>query len=648
MLALDYFGAISLPGCGVGSACGAASRSVWGNVAGIPLTFVGLAHFAAIGTLLLLSRSRLPGILVVGLMLAAGCSLVYAGIALGANLICGYCMAVHAANVSMASCCVAGWFVTRSRADSGMVGWRGPVIVAALVGLSVYIVLIPLDSRFKKAQRELAEAQLAQSQEAMRQEAAGSGGAEQGNAGMPSSANDVARGATPASRAESGSQVTPGSQTTPGTQPLAQKPNDAPSPANLARLLTGRYRIGPAQATVRIIMFTDYQCPDCFTIEQELTSLMKTRPEISVGIRYFPLSSKCNPAMNGQDMHPNACWAARAAEAAGMLKGPEGFWEMHRALFARGGSFTDAELPPLLRSLGYEPGQFQQVMMGAETLARVKEDVDAAISMGIYFTPMIFINGVELRGWQAPNALTRTVTALLASNPAHSAGEADIAPDARAKYIADWQAQPVLTVPQSARRHELGPQDAQTDVVLFGDMTEKNTVDADGILRLFTTGPKPNIRYTFAHFPVNSSCNPSTTLNNNPHACRVARASEVVAAMAGPEAFWEFHNYIMSHQAELVGQPVDVTLSEAIVAAGLSAPDVLSSLEEPFVSEAIAADAAVAKQLGIRGIPMILINGRLVPRWKLNNENMLAAMVLEQAGPEPDPAADQPSADEPR
>ena len=70
-------------------------------------------------------------------------------------------------------------------------------------------------------------------------------------------------------------------------------------------------------------------------------ALVSTR---DISIRYFPFNSDCNPFVT-KTLHSNACWAARAAETAGMLWGPEGFWKMHVWLFDRRGVFeTTREL----------------------------------------------------------------------------------------------------------------------------------------------------------------------------------------------------------------------------------------------------------------------------------------------------------------
>lgn len=607
-LVLKHFGAVSLPGCGTGGGCDAASASIWGSIYGVPVSIIGTAHFLAMLTIVVLNKGRVSNIVVWGMRLAAAVSLIYVGIALGANLICSYCIAIHIANVLLA--------LTLARAGSGTnYDWKRQVAIGAVAATAAYGFLLPLNYRAQVTAQRRAEAQLAESTAQITAQAA--------------------QKPTPA--APQDSKTTPQApQATPNkdaaTPAKAGDTPDAAAPeAVKVRPLDGRYRFGPAVASVRIVMFTDYQCPDCYKIEQELKALMQSTPGLSVGIRYFPLSNKCNPAMGSNDLHPNACWAARAAETAGMLKGADGFWQMHHWLFDRKGGFTDAELVKGLTELGYDPVGFQKIMMSEETKKRVSEDVAFGQSLGIYFTPMIFINGVELRGWNAPNALTRAVTAAVAANPPAVAVGQDLPPDARSKYFEDWRAQPKVNLPPAVSRHSLGPADAKVHAVLVGDYSEKNTGDADGILRLFTSGPKPNIRYSFVQYPAHSDCNPTTQVKLNATACLAAKAAEAADVIGGPDAFWAVHNHLMSNQAKL---DMD-TVREAAAAAGLNADDLTEAMQQPFVTEAIATDARLAMSLGIKSLPMIFINGKFVPRWKLNNENLLGAMIFEADGSVP-------------
>jgi protein-disulfide isomerase len=199
-------------------------------------------------------------------------------------------------------------------------------------------------------------------------------------------------------------------------------------------------------------MFTDYQCQDCYNIEtQQLSKLLAERNDVAISIKYFPFCRECNPFVD-RDLHQNACWAARAAEAAGMLWGTEGFWKMHAWLFAHHGVFeTTAAIEAGIRELGYDPRGFVETMTGPETLRRVQEDTKEAKALGLYFTPMIFINGVELKGWYAPNALLRAVAQVAASNPPARTAADDHPPLAHEKYVADWRDEPVRQMPADTR-----------------------------------------------------------------------------------------------------------------------------------------------------------------------------------------------------
>lgn len=80
------------------------------------------------------------------------------------------------------------------------------------------------------------------------------------------------------------------------------------------------HRWGPAAAPVTIVVFSDYQCPACSKLAENLEAIQAEFPQVAVVNRHFPLSS-----------HPFAVPAARAAECAAR----QGSFEpMHHALFA--------------------------------------------------------------------------------------------------------------------------------------------------------------------------------------------------------------------------------------------------------------------------------------------------------------------------
>jgi len=402
-------------------------------------------------------------------------------------------------------------------------------------------------------------------------------------------------------------------------------------------------------------MFTDYQCPDCALLEQQVEELMRaTTParSLSFSIKYFPFSSQCNPN-SPSDLHPNACWAARAAEAAGMLYGAESFWKMHRWLFGIKGSFTDPELKAGLASLGFEPEILIRTMESPDTLARVKADIDEAKSLGIYNTPFIFINGVELRGWTAPRALIRAVEGALAANPAPASPAADLPPDAPEKMVEDWRQQPVVQLPERLFRRSMGKADAPVTIVIFGDYQEPFTGEADSITRLFTTGPGANVRYAFAQFPVNQSCNPSCPVTKYPLACVAAKSAEAADLLGGTDGYWKMHAWLMSNR-NMVNE---TSVKDAGAGLGMDAASFAEAMQQPQCQANITEDGATAIRLGLQSVPYIFVNGRVLARYKAGNENIIprviraaAAMAAEGSTPLPNspilPAPEGPATPE--
>ena len=105
----------------------------------------------------------------------------------------------------------------------------------------------------------------------------------------------------------------------------------------------------------------DYQCPDCKRFETQAENILRQRNDVSFAIKHYPFCPDCNPNLKA-NRHPNACWAARAAEAARILQGDEGLERMHNWLFKNSGSFTQASFSASLRQLGFDPTTFIKTM----------------------------------------------------------------------------------------------------------------------------------------------------------------------------------------------------------------------------------------------------------------------------------------------
>jgi predicted DsbA family dithiol-disulfide isomerase len=391
------------------------------------------------------------------------------------------------------------------------------------------------------------------------------------------------------------------------------------------RPFTGRYRLGPEDAAVRLVVFSDYQCPDCRRVEGELQALLAARDDLSLSAKHYPLCRDCNRRARAleQNPHPNACWAARAAEAAGLLDGAEGFWRLHRWLFGRGGGFTDAELVVALPELGFEPARFEHVMQGSETLARVQADVEEALALGIHRTPMIFVNGVELRGWESPGALARTVEAVARSRSSGAPGS-DRPPGALEKAVQDWRLEPELAMPLAGRA--LGSESPPDQVVLWGEYLDANTRELDALVRAALRA-HPRARYSLRSFPVDPACNPGLP-NTFPGSCLAAQAAEAAWVLGGAPALERMQAWLLA-QPDAPGRQ---ELEQAAEAQGLERAAFARELSSERVLGIVRHDIESLKRLGVGAVPLLFVAGKRVPRWRFEGQPIVATILEEALG----------------
>ncbi|MBX3396940.1 MAG: DsbA family protein [Phycisphaerae bacterium] len=598
-LIVGHFNIMALPGCGEGGGCAEVTTGYWGkipfaeppaNKGNYPVSFIGFAYFAGLLVAWAMSRGVISAAFRNLIRLGVAFSLMFIFIMLKQGHLCWYCLFTHLGNIGF-------WSIIEFGRLPSIASFRSPGIVAgvfSLASISLFVV-----DRTRSA--ELAAQRDKDADESVKEIIASSQDrtSDTSNAGGAST--------TIEDTASSGK----------------------PTPAVEVKLppFTGRYRWGPEAAPVRMLMFTDYQCPDCRAVESVARRILAEHKDVSLSIKHFPMDQSCNTRMS-KTLHANACWAARAAETAGILHGDTGFWEMHHWLFDRRGSFTDAELNVALGEMGYNPQEFISIMTGPQTLELVQMDIQEAYDVAVFFTPMIFINGVHLRGVFEQNAdkLRQSVETLLAQNLPALTAASDRKPSAAETVVGDWKEERSRPLPPDPNAWLKGPADARVKIVMWADYQEQWTVAADQAIRAWMQG-KPDVSYSYRHFPFNQECNEVVLRTAFPNSCVAARAAEAAGALGGVDAFWRMHEWLMANQPS-------VNQSSVVAAAaqmGLDSQAFMASMASEPVASAIRADCLAAKPtregsfslLYRGGIPTIYINGRAVPRFRLDQTMML-------------------------
>ncbi len=89
-------------------------------------------------------------------------------------------------------------------------------------------------------------------------------------------------------------------------------------------------------------------------------------------------------------MQPRACVASRAAAAA---HNQQRFWQYHDTLFGGNLAADEANLQAVASVVGLEQAQWRADRQAVATRAKVDQDVQLGIQLGVAATPTVFIDG---------------------------------------------------------------------------------------------------------------------------------------------------------------------------------------------------------------------------------------------------------------
>jgi Na+/H+ antiporter NhaA len=152
---------------------------------------------------------------------------------------------------------------------------------------------------------------------------------------------------------------------------------------------------GPADASVTVVEYGDFQCPYCGQAEPVVRDLL-TDTDLRYVWRNLPLS----------DVHPQAQLAAEAAEAAA-AQGK--FWEMHDVLLANQDNLKIMQLLRYAEELDLDQERLHDDLMNHVHAEKVSRDVESADLSGVSGTPTFFINGRRHYGAYDIETLTKAI-----------------------------------------------------------------------------------------------------------------------------------------------------------------------------------------------------------------------------------------------
>jgi len=159
---------------------------------------------------------------------------------------------------------------------------------------------------------------------------------------------------------------------------------------------------GEDSAPVKIVEFSDYQCPFCKRFVDSTEPSLELE-YIEKGLVQLEF---CNLAITGGNASPDKNEATLAAEAAECANDQGCFWKYHYKLYAeQNGENREAFIPERLKQfasdLGLDRGEFDECLDSHRHIGLIEEQRERAVEVGAEATPSFLIDDKLVVGYMS-------------------------------------------------------------------------------------------------------------------------------------------------------------------------------------------------------------------------------------------------------
>ena len=148
---------------------------------------------------------------------------------------------------------------------------------------------------------------------------------------------------------------------------------------------------GPADASVVIVEFGDFQCPSCRQLDRILRQMLPNYPQVRLVFKDFPL----------EQIHPWAMTAALAGRCA-FQQSSEAFWKLHDSIYDSQETITVEnaydKLIQFATDAGVPAAGLRPCMADPQTAESVRKSIAEGRSLDVTSTPTTFVNGRRIIG----------------------------------------------------------------------------------------------------------------------------------------------------------------------------------------------------------------------------------------------------------
>ena len=172
--------------------------------------------------------------------------------------------------------------------------------------------------------------------------------------------------------------------------------NTAPAPViakNIPPVTAADHIMGDINAPVKIVEYTDLECPFCKAFTPTMKQIMQEYPgKVAWVMRNFPL----------QQLHPNAPKLALAAECVASLGGNDAYWKFIDSILAQApvNTFFDmTKLTATAQGVGVDGKTFDSCVASGKFQTQITAEFNDAVAAGGQGTPFSVIitkSGIQI------------------------------------------------------------------------------------------------------------------------------------------------------------------------------------------------------------------------------------------------------------
>jgi protein-disulfide isomerase len=349
--------------------------------------------------------------------------------------------------------------------------------------------------------------------------------------------------------------------------------------------------LGPKDALVTLVVFSEFQCPFCSRVRPTLMALRKKYGrDLRIAFKHNPLP-----------FHKRAPAASTLALEAYARKGNKGFWAAHDKLFANQRALEDFDLEQYAKQLGLNPTLTMAAIRNGKHDKTIDRDQALAQDVEAGGTPHSFINGRRLSGSQPITKFEALIDEELAKARALVRAGTPRA-SVYAKIIKNGKtAGPPekKTIPRASKHSPIkGNARAKVTLTMFTDYQCPFCGRAMRSIEQIEKAYPGKVKFVFRHKP----------LPFHKDAMLAHEAAAEAYRQKGAAGFWKMTELLFDDQKNLRRADLEAHATSL----GLNMRAFGQALDSGRHKKSIERDIKISEDAGIRGTPGFVINGYFV------------------------------------